>query len=241
MSFGTRLKELRESRGLKQQDLAKVLGLKNTAISNYELGISSPREDTMFKIFEFFDVTPNYMFQDEIKISCESQLSQREKNIIMKYKFLDEYGKQAVDGLVDIEYDRCTAKQVKPEPENMVTILHSFYKASAGTGVYLPDSDNDWEEIDIPDTPEARKADYALTIQGDSMEPVYFDGDVVLVKQCDTIDLGQIGIFVVDGEGYIKKFGGDRLISLNDKYNDIELGEYTECRCMGKVIGRISR
>ena len=99
--------------------------------------------------------------------------------------------------------------------------------------------EDDWTDIDVPDTPEARKADFALTIQGDSMEPIYFDGDIVLVKQQDIVDVGEVGIFVLNGAGYIKKNGGNRLISLNEKYDDIVISEYDNCKCFGKVVGRI--
>ena len=68
-----------------------------------------------------------------------------------------------------------------------------------------------------------------------------FDGDIVLVKEQPSVDLGQIGIFDIEGNGYIKKFGGDRLISLNAEYDDIEFSDYDEerIRCLGKVIGRV--
>ena len=109
-------------------------------------------------------------------------------------------------------------EQLEPEdnePEQpLIKIMHSFYKVSAGRGFDLS-GDEDWEEIEIPDTHEARKADYALTIQGDSMEPIYYDGDIVLVKKQDAVEIGQVGIFVLDGSGFIKKYNGDRLISLN--------------------------
>ena len=96
-----------------------------------------------------------------------------------------------------------------------------------------------WEIIDIPDTPEARRADFALTIQGDSMEPIYFDGDIVLVKQQEQLNTGEIGIFVVNGDGFIKKLGKNRLISLNAVYEDIYLSENDRINCIGKVIGRV--
>lgn len=136
------------------------------------------------------------------------------------------------------------AADEQPEPEDdepeqpLIKIMHSFYKVSAGRGFDLL-GDEDWEEIEIPDTREARKADYALTIQGDSMEPIYYDGDMVLVKKQDAIDVGQIGIFVLDGAGYIKKYNKDRLISLNEEYDDILLKDYSDCRCDGRVIGRV--
>ena len=106
MSFGSRLKELREIHGMKQQELATALGVKNTAISNYELGISSPKEEIMFKIFEFFNVTPNYMFQDEINIKIE-EYSSIERNLIKKYRSLDSYGKKLISTVIDMECSRC--------------------------------------------------------------------------------------------------------------------------------------
>lgn len=73
------------------------------------------------------------------------------------------------------------------------------------------------------------------------MEPVYFDGDIVLIEEQAAIDVGEIGIFTVDGKGYIKKYGGDRLISLNTAYDDIVFSAHDDdrIRCVGKVIGRI--
>lgn len=241
MSIGSRIKQRRIELGLTQPALAKLLDVSKGTVGNYECDISAPNEKILYKIFDVLKCDANYLYQDNMVAMKTPLFSEAETKHIAKYRALDWHGKDIVDTILDKEYDRYISEQEEPEDENRFTIRHSFYKASAGTGVYLPDDDNDWDEIEVPDTPEARKADYALTIQGDSMEPVYFDGDIVLVEQCETIDRGQIGIFVVDGEGYIKKFGGDRLISLNDKYNDIEFGEYTEYHCMGRVIGRISR
>lgn len=236
MSFGSRLKELRESKELKQQELAEILGVKNTAISNYELDISSPKEETMFKIFRFFNVTPNYMFQDDIEIKSEVLLTLQEKEGIKKYHALDEHGKKMVNFVLTEEYTRCISE---PKAEEMptITIQHSLHKVSAGHGFDLNNED-EWEEIEVPDTPEARRADFSLTISGDSMEPIYSDGDIVLVKAQPTVNIGETGIFVVNGSGYIKQNGGDRLISLNPEYNDIFFSEWDTVSCAGKVIGK---
>ena len=51
---------------------------------------------------------------------------------------------------------------------------------SAGTGVYLFDTAS--TSINIPDTAETSGADFALRIKGNSMEPKYRDGDVLLAK-----------------------------------------------------------
>lgn len=130
---------------------------------------------------------------------------------------------------------------ISEEPEeNRLKINCSTYQVSAGAALSLAKGD-EWYEIEVPDTPEARKADFALQIKGNSMEPIYFDGDIVLVKEQPSVDLGQIGIFSIEGNGYIKKFGGDRLISLNTECDDIGFSNYDEehIQCFGKVIGRV--
>ena len=71
------------------------------------------------------------------------------------------------------------------------------------------------------------------------MEPVYYDGDIVLVREQETIEMGQIGIFILDGSGYIKKYCVDHLVSLNEDYDDIPLSDYEDVRCSGRVIGRV--
>ena len=110
---------------------------------------------------------------------------------------------------------------------------------SAGTGVYLDDAEA--SEIFIPDTEKTRVADFALRINGNSMEPKYHDGDIVLVEDTDTVEVGELGIFVLDGNGYFKKFGGDRLISLNEDYGDILLQGYSEVVCCGRVVGKLKK
>lgn len=157
-----------------------------------------------------------------------------------KYYALDKYGQNTVNVVLNAEYARCTSIPEPDDDEPKIEIKHSIYKVSAGTGFDLGNND-DWETIYIPDSPEGQKADFALTIQGNSMEPIYFDSDIVLVKEQPAVDIGQIGIFTIEGEGYIKKYGGDRLISLNAEYDDIVFSDYDEerIRCVGKVIGRV--
>ncbi|MBQ5418031.1 MAG: S24 family peptidase, partial [Oscillospiraceae bacterium] len=108
-------------------------------------------------------------------------------------------------------------------------------RVSAGFGAILDDSEN-WETVLVPLTNDSRDADFILRVCGDSMEPEYSDGDYVLVKQQDTIEQGEIGIFCVDGEGYIKQLGNNVLISLNKKYPEIPLDDSS--RCFGIVLGK---
>ena len=61
----------------------------------------------------------------------------------------------------------------------------------------------------------------------------------MLVKAHSAVFIGETGIFVVNGSVYIKKNGGDRLISVNPEYGDIIFSEGDIISCAGKVIGRV--
>lgn len=108
---------------------------------------------------------------------------------------------------------------------------------SAGTGVYL--HDDYAEQIRVPTNDETLRANYALKVAGDSMEPRFHDGDIVLVETQPSVEKGEIGIFILNGEAYIKKYGGDRLISLNSKYEDIPISGSDSFYCKGKVFTKL--
>ena len=110
---------------------------------------------------------------------------------------------------------------------------------SAGTGVFLDGVGT--SEIMIPDNAKTGNADYALRISGNSMETKYHHGDILLVEETDQVEVGEAGIFILDGAGYFKIFGGDRLISLNPEYRDIPLRDFSEVLCCGRVIGKLKR
>ena len=110
---------------------------------------------------------------------------------------------------------------------------------SAGTGMFLDGVGKN--EIMIPDNAKTGDADYALRISGNSMEPKYHNGDVLLVEETDAVEVGEAGIFILDGAGYFKIYGGDRLISLNPEYSDIPLRDFAEVSCCGKVVGKLKR
>lgn len=140
-----------------------------------------------------------------------------------------------------------TAGSVKERSDSMYRI-NGFGKrpmvlyelpVSAGVGTFLDGIGT--SEILIPDNAKTGDADYALRISGNSMEPKYHNGDILLVEETDGVEVGEAGIFILDGAGYFKIFGGDRLISLNPEYKDIPLRDFSEVSCCGRVVGKLKR
>jgi len=100
----------------------------------------------------------------------------------------------------------------KYKPQTKVTNLIRYIDmpvsnlcVSAGTGAFL--DEGNFEMVSFPESEVPEGADFGVRVSGNSMEPVYHDGQIVWVHQCDTIDVGQVGIFVYGGEGYLKRYG----------------------------------
>ena len=113
--------------------------------------------------------------------------------------------------------------------------------AAAGLGNYLDEPAYHMEQYPSDIIPPG--TDFGIIISGDSMEPKVHDGDTVFVHAAPSIEPGQIGIFVLNGEAYCKKLMVDResqqirLVSLNQKYADIRVGQSDNLRTVGRVLG----
>lgn len=105
---------------------------------------------------------------------------------------------------------------------------------SAGLGNYL--DDGSYTMIDVDNTVPSQ-ADYAVRVSGNSMMPRFVDQQVVFIHEQSTLDEGEIGIFCLNNDTYIKKLGKGCLISLNPAYDPIPIREHDSFRVFGKVVG----
>lgn len=110
MSIGSRIKDARVRKNYTQRELAKLVGVTNGAIANYEAGTSSPKEPVLFRLLEALEVDANYLFQDGyINPKKRIMLTTGEQELISKYRSLDDSGKTFVEGVIQREYDRVTS------------------------------------------------------------------------------------------------------------------------------------
>lgn len=237
--FYDNLKTVCDASGLKITPIVNECGGAKGSISNWKKG-SSPNSDIVARLAVRLNVSTDLLIFGKEKNSPTVQLTADERELLDNFKKLSYDNKIRLKERAEVLAELETPVSSQVDVGRTIEIKHSYYKVSAGTGFDLNGNDG-WETIEIPDSNEARRADFALTIKGNSMEPIYFNGDIVLVKEQPAVDLGEVGIFCIEENGYIKKYGGDRLISLNAEYDDIELSDYDDeqIRCFGKVIGRV--
>lgn len=131
MSFGSRLKEKRESLNITQPQLAEMLGVSKGAIGNWETDVNSPRATLLYDLFDILHCDANYLFQDEMRDLKYKDKSTPEEfeNIIKKYRDLDDHGKEMVDFTLEKEYERSTA--LEKRPVNNIVEIPSYLEVNA--------------------------------------------------------------------------------------------------------------
>lgn len=246
MSVASRIKELRESNGLSRNELAEMLGVTVGAISNYENGVSSPKEPILFKIIETMGCDANYLFQDVVNIPKQkNDVTLAEYELIKKYRDLDDLGKEHINTMLGWETERVQAhiksatQLVDLQQQLTITATDKLYLytylrkiACAGTGFYFDDIPT--TTIEAPYMPGA---DFVIGVSGNSMEPDYHDGERLYIQKTDSLSIGDVGIFTVWGECFIKELGERGLISKNPAYDDIPGTE--DVRLIGRVLGKV--
>jgi transcriptional regulator with XRE-family HTH domain len=105
---------------------------------------------------------------------------------------------------------------------------------SAGLGNYLADGGYSVIEVDntVPYT-----ADYAARVSGDSMIPRFVDQQIIFVHEQPALDEGEIGIFCLNNQAYLKKLESGYLVSLNPAYEPIPVRDSDDIKVIGKVVG----
>ncbi len=192
-----------------------------------------PKLETLKAIAKVLGLTLNDF--DDAMNEGGCQFSAKETELIKKYRLLDTYGTRAVDSILEAEYIRCSDNDFYVR-DNVRPIRYYQRTASAGSGQVLFDG-IPVDRVFIPDEKQFCRVAYAVGVNGDSMEPEFSDGDILLIEPATDIQIGEIGIFYVDGNSYVKKLGDGELISLNEQYNPIPLQE--DSRCMGRVVGKL--
>ncbi|WP_443725839.1 XRE family transcriptional regulator [Ruminococcus callidus] len=242
--IGDTLKRLRTKKGLTSEELCSKIGIKGGSYRNYERNDRKPDYDTLVKLADFYGVSTDYLLgrltaqppTDALeRLFSEKSFSALEEELLRKYMELPHEARQAVVRFINDATAKALQRKNGTAPQKLLVMKRSLHKVSAGTGYDLNDSDA-WETVTVKDTDDSRKADFLLEIEGDSMETTFHDGETVCVQQTPSVEVGEIGVFWVDGCGYIKELGKGCLISHNSSYDPISL-QGTENRCIGRVLG----
>ena len=201
-----------------------------SSVSRWEMGHSNPTVDqfiALCRIYHIRDVVST--FANGTLVPYLSELDD------LGRKKLDEYRMLLIASGLYRPHDQAIPISLRRAP---------FYElpASAGYGVFLDSEAYEMVEVG-PEVP--LNANFGVPISGDSMEPQFHNGDAIWVQQQQTLENGEIGLMMLNGQAYVKQLdngkNGLRLISLNRAYPPIEIGESDTFRVLGKVVATTAR
>ena len=91
MSLGTRIRELRTQKRLKQSELAKIVGLNSyVQIGRYEIGKAKPAADMLSKLAKALDTTADYLVNEDVDDpAVTAQLTDRE--LLKQFKEVEQF------------------------------------------------------------------------------------------------------------------------------------------------------
>ena len=262
MSISKRLKELRNLHKLSRREMAEIIGIKERAVLSYEIDESNPPYDVLIKFADYFNVSTDYLLcRTDIKEQARNDLSstmgiseqskRMSKNMPDLIKQLPEHLQNAfcqilytlVENELALEKERGVIEQ-DFEPEEIVYEfpVSSFSAAAAYNGAGIPlDEDNEIEKRKFKLPKDIHRKDlykcFVIRAKGNSMEPVIYDGDYMLIHPELQVEFGDIGVFVINDEGVVKQLQQGFLHSLNKECSDIYITEDTVA--VGKYLGTV--
>ncbi len=209
MTFGQRLVAAREAKGLKQKELAAALNISSTRLNYWEKDKRQPEIEMIRALSNALDVTTDYLIGNEV-IKKSPALSSEAQHVAEDFEALDQHGRRVVRVVMDEELSRMAEKAAsKPDispAEKEIPLFGAFFAAGAAE----PDFGNPPDKVRVP---ASSPADFAVRINGTSMQPYLKDQSVAFGVFRNPRD-GEVGVFLLNGAFLVKQFFHDHLDNL---------------------------
>ena len=227
-NIGQLLSQRRRELEINQTELAEAMSLRgfpvtNQAVSKWEKGATLPNAKQFLALCEILEI-------DDVRgeFSCGSEGI---------FAGLCREGRRLALDYVQLLRDSGRYANRREEPVYLRSLPLYSLAVSAGTGQFLDGEDYEMVEVgaEVPDG-----ANFGVRVAGDSMEPDFHDGQTVWARQQRSLMTGEIGIFLYDGNAYLKQLvaleHSMALHSLNPAYSDIVISPELPLRVLGKVV-----
>ena len=250
-----RLKEIMQSRNLRQIDILNMskpfqekfdIKLSKSHLSQYVNGKNSPDQDKIYLLSKTldvsepwlmgYDVSPERKNADPKNISIIDEIQNTVKHLSESSQLnVLNYAKSELSG----HKNKIECKKNVSNSESLY-VVYTIEKAAAGTGYSYCCNESTPYYTNRNDFADY---DFATLVDGDSMEPKYNDGDIILIKSgYDNVN-GGIYVIDYDGKSYVKKLYNDgdrfRLVSINKKYDNIVIDIPIESDIYFNIIGKV--
>ncbi len=230
MQIGEVFAARRKAKGLSQMELAQRLTelgfeVSNQAVSKWEKNMTLPNARQFLALCEVLGIE-----------DVRGEFSGGRAGLLSG---LNAEGRRRAEDFIQLlrESKRFTLRPLLREVEPLRRLPLYSLAVSAGTGQFLDGEDYEMVEVGA-EVPEG--SNFGVRVSGDSMEPRFHSGQTVWVRQQRSLMTGEIGIFLYDGNAYLKQLvareGRVALHSLNPRYDDILISDALPLRVLGKVL-----
>lgn len=230
-----RIRFYREKANMEQKELGSRIGVRGNAICNWENGRGRPDISLLPLICEALNVSLYDLFAIPMPID---KYTAEEQELIENYRKLSDSHKHVLRGTLA----NLTEAQEAESRRKVIELVYHDKQLCAGFDPGL-EFDDTGEPIYLY-AREGLSDEYSVfPVSGDSMEPDYHDGDMVLVEEypgCGKIETGEIGAFIIGNETYIKVYEKDGLHSLNPAYKTMKFNEEDRVYLIGKIVGKLT-
>lgn len=231
MYWLNRLKELKNAGRETYKSISEKTGIPQTTIEKIFSGrTKDPKMNMMNDIVRCLGFSLDELIEHK---ESGKNLTEDEKEMINEYRELDTGGREHVRRTILHEFNRVkTAKH--NAAQRWYSAVYYDFPVSAGTGEFL---DSQTVSIADLDHEPPHGTSFILRIAGDSMEPEFHSGDHIYVESTESVEYGEIGVFVYAGNVYMKEYTPEGLLSLNPEYKLIPGNE--GIKCLGRVLGTV--
>lgn len=198
--------------------LCDTLGFKYMTVSDWINAKTYPRIDKIEILANYFNIKKS----DLVEKQTDKQI-----DILPVYNQLTDIRKHKVYSYAQQQLDE----------QNKKRSIYVVGTSAAGEPIEYGDFDSEMIQTDVP-----AKADKAIHIKGDSMEPKIASNSIIFYHEQPTLEIGEIGIFEINGSAvtckkYYVDYESKKIIlkSINPKYEPMYFAR-DQVRILGKVV-----
>ncbi len=233
--FGEVIKESRKKKGLKQKDLADILKISRNTVSNWEADKSKPEFDIIPRLCDVLEITIENLFG----FGRESGVTAREEKLLNTFRQLSHVGKNVALKMLSAMLD----EECKAMDDNFLKsyLILAVEPGAAAAGPGFAYTDEYPVPVFIRKTDISAKANALVRVDGDSMEPVYHQGDYVYIRYTDSAHSGEDVVCTTANGLVIKRMNENgELYSVNPARPFGTKNEDDHIAVKGKVLGIVS-
>ena len=248
--FTDRLIKLRQARGWTKKEFSAKIGKTQQTVGKWENGSNAPTFKDLVKLVGLFGVTSDYLLglsDSPSKYAYPPINDNKQEQVEEMFKELDEGNQDATVDFIENRLDNQHISKEIREKDHRKQLVGQDERPTERVSIYARANAHGFELSEVPvdclDYPVPIPVhDIAFKVVGDSLEPSFFDDEVMFVMKDSILRTGDICIVQLKSKYHVMKVSqnidnGDILLnSLNSNEAPITLSEKDDFSIFGKIV-----